>query len=179
MNHTYVLLSALLLPAIIYGKNNDTYIKELEEVQFKKELEISELGKMIAERNNDLSSFEEIGQNILEYLLAKKIAKLEMSGIKLKKNEIDQLAVDLRSSANKFVSDFFVAYEKNENIEIILQKGLLNDENLKILKELESLNFFLVRSAFERILTQKLVKKYAMCIQELSLINQKIEQLNK
>ena len=69
MTYKGMLLSALLTPYAIIGDNSvDIRIEQLEEKYFQKELELSRLGDMIAEKDKFLSSLDSESQNLFKSL---------------------------------------------------------------------------------------------------------------
>ena len=183
MNYKHMILSALLLPFAInsYGKSVEARIKELQEAQFRKELELSEIGKIISEKDVFLNSFDEDSQYLLRLLINRKKTELiaKNGGIKLSKEEEKKLGEELRNSVNEFLYAVCAAYKAQKNVADIIKNGIFQEDSSNDLKELESLKFFLIRSAFERELVIKFVDKYSVCIQELIKINQELAKLNK
>jgi uncharacterized coiled-coil protein SlyX len=164
------------------GKNsNDSRIKELEQALFEKELAISNLGKMIAERDELLSSFDTDCQYLLELLTAKEIEKLEekKGHGQLSQKEKEQIATDVRNLVNNFIFDFAKGYKNKNDLQGMLIKGLVTQEQSTDIPELQSFKFYLLRSAFERGIVVKLVKQYAQCIQELIDMEKQLDDLKK
>jgi hypothetical protein len=182
MTYKGIILSVLLAPFTIIGNNNvDIRIQELEEKFFQKELELSDLGKMIAEKDELLSSFDSDCQNYLRFFINKKIKQLEEKndGKSLSEEEEKQLANELRKMVNEFLYTFCDACRNKKDIKDMLLEGLFYQDESTGIKEFESFKFYLIRSTFEREITIRLIKKYEHCIQELIVIKAELENLQK
>ncbi|MCX5922210.1 MAG: hypothetical protein NTX86_02690 [Candidatus Dependentiae bacterium] len=181
MNYKGVSLTVFLLPFAIasYGNDVKARIQELKVVEFQKERELSDLGEMIAKRDEILRSFHDDSQYLLRELIKRKTAELEVkNGVGgLSEEEKQRIADESRSFVNDFLFDFCKKCDSNENIENILSEGLVYQE--EGVKSFESLRFFLIRCAFERDFIMRLVKKYEICIQETRLIKQELKDLEK
>lgn len=148
-----MLLSTLLLPAIIYGKNNDVRIKELEEAQFKKELEISELSAKIHHQYELLDCYRANALYEWNFLQKEKpVKKIE--------NSFDECLASFKST-------FDVTKDVKKKL-----KEQYSDMS-------EDLFYALIRVIVEKSFIDKLAIKYMTLIQELADINQKIIQLKK
>lgn len=183
MNYKSIALIAILLPVTVmsYCKSAEARIKELKDAQFKKELELSDLGEIITKKDQILNSFDDDSQYLLRLLINRKKAKIEEKndGKKLSKEEEKQLAEELRNSVNEFLHVFGAAYKEHRNVADMITNGMFHEDDIKGLKELESLKFFLIKSAFERSLIMKFIDKYKICLQELIKINQELANLEK
>lgn len=179
MNFKNIALIMLLLPAISYCKSTEAHIKELEETQFQKELELSNLGEMIAKRDILLRSFNTEVSDLSFHLQMREIARLEEDngGKELSDEERNQVADSLRKSINEFDISVGAAYENMNIPDGMLSEGLFNKEGSEDIKELQSKRFFQLRCTFERELIIKLVKRYEKCMQELTKINQELTNL--
>lgn len=183
MTYKGMFLSALtvLIPITSYTNENSARIKELEEALFEKQLELSEIGEMIAKRDELLRSFEEGYQDLFTSLVEKKVTQIETNndGKELSKDEKRPIAQELLNSINRYTYAVYEAYLGKETIKNMLTDGLFNQDDLDGCPEFESLKFFLIRCTFERGLVVKLVQKYEACIQELSTINQELDTLKQ
>jgi hypothetical protein len=180
VNYKNIFLSLLLLPIPTYSKSNEIRIQELKEAQFKKEIELSEIGKMITEKDELLASYDEKSQCLLSNLVDRKTALLEeKNGNQLSREEKQHLAEALRNEVNEFLNALYKSYEEQKNAAEVITNEIFHKDNVKGFKELESLKFFLIRCAFEQDLVIKLVYKYAACLQELIKINQELTALDK
>jgi hypothetical protein len=180
MTYKGMLLSALLAPCAIIGDNSvDIRIQQLEDEYFQKELELSRLGDMIAERDKLLSSLDSESQNLFESLKYKKIKQLEKKndGKPLSEIEQNQLSDALQDAVNEFINIFVATCREKKDIKGILSEGLfVRDENA-VIPEFESLRFHLIRAGVERDLIILLVKQYEDCIRKLLAIETELENL--
>ncbi len=183
MIYKSMLLSVLLVPFTMICDDTIRHerIAKLEEKFFQKELQLSQLGEMISQRDKFLSSFSEEVGSLIREIVCRQIEELEKknSGNELSQAETDKITAEARSYADDFLYAFFVACENNENIDGMLVSGLLKQGEASIMNEFESLRFYLIRSTFERSLRVKLVKKYEDCIKEMLVIKAEIEMLNE
>jgi len=181
MNFRNIALITLLLPMASYGKSIEARIKELKEAQFKKELEVDGLGKMIEEKEELLRNFDQSSQLLLELLVDKKLEELKTKNNykQLSNEEVKEFTESIRNSVNTFMNDFGFAYKDKKNIKNLLIEGLFNQDNLENIKEFESLKFFLIRCAFARGFLVKIIEKYEIAIHELISIDQELSHLEK
>lgn len=182
MTYKGMLLSTLLVPFAIVGNDAaDLRIQQLEEKFFQKELELSNLGKMIAERDKLLSSFSLIAHEHISVMLSREVKKAESKngGNPLPEEEENKLKKELLGSADDFLFSFFATCEKQQDISELLTKGLFQENEILNISEFESLKFHFIQCTFERRVIFDLVKKYEDCIRELLAINAEIENLQK
>lgn len=172
MMYKNIVFMALLmsLPLTKCEDSNELRIKELEEIQFQKMLELSNLGKMIAERDEFLRHALENRQHIFDLVKQDKITQLEKSkGIKLSSEEMDKIDQEIKDSMKLFLEKFYES-NINETKELIIEE-LYDQNNLDSITSFESLRFMLLRFMFECDFLLVLVAKYASCSQELLKIN--------
>jgi len=169
MNYKKIALLAFLLPVASYSQTIEEQIQELQEVQFQKELELSDIGKMISERD----AFLRNGQSYIQDLLGeyKNKKKSEAGNENLSDQEIIA-AYD--KASDELIYCFDDAYKNNGNIEQLLIDAFITKDK----KEFASLRFFCSRCSIERSLIEKLVARYAKCFQEVIELDQKIIQLS-
>ena len=181
MNFKNVLLSALLLPAMMCGTNNDTAIKELEEAQFKKELEISKIGKMIAEIDTQMRSFWDNHAQLLKELknLKKAVFREENENKQLSEDEINKLSPAIEEDVSKFIDGLNKICEKQLDLNDYLIKELIHNDAIFTAGKFSSLKFFVLKFNFERKLLEKLVRKYGFLMNELIAINKRLMILTK
>lgn len=175
-----MLLSFILLPVTItsYGNDVEARIKELEQKYFEKELEISDLGKMIAERDEILRcARQNIGilWDTIKRQKADAIARKH--GKDLSEEEFEQVGIIMQASLNEFVKQFVVALGANQEIKGMLTKGLYDQENIDSATSFESARFILTRAILEHMLLEKLVAKYEACVEELIKFSRELTAL--
>lgn len=178
MNYKGIFLGAFLLPVVTmsYGKTVEAQIKEIEEAQLKKELEISDLGNLITERDKLLRCMQSECEQFVDEFIVDKKTKAKINGNILSQESVDTLIKEYVASVNEFSTDIEHALNVTYDIKDRLFNNIFYDD--QDIKKLESLKFFLVRCTIERALIIKLVKKYQHCLQELALINKQIAHFN-
>lgn len=151
MIYKSLLLTLFLVPFTMTNNNlQNARIQELEEAQFQKECEISELNKMIVEKN---SSFHFYKSNAYDYL-----ASMDNSDSKAKAS-LDQLITSLKAE-----------FDNTKNITLMFQEGLSSNDSYEMVR------IALLRVILEERFIEKLILKFEACIQELIEIN--IELMN-
>lgn len=177
MNYKKTFLSLLLVPLAVIG--DTTNMKQLEKKLLQKELELSNLGTLIAEKDKMLASFELEIQYIFTAVIDKKVQQLEEKSSKpLSREEREKLAKELQNTALEFVRVFCADYQNQKAVSGILSKGLIQVDSNGDFLEFESLKFYLIRCAFERPLLRHLIAEYEHCLQELRAIQNEITALN-
>lgn len=179
-----MLLSVLLIPATIIGKDTiDVRMQKLEEKLSQKELELSNLGKMIAEKDEFFSSFNMESQRLLRLLIDKRVKQLEeqKSGKSLSQEEKNKVAIEMQNKANEFLYKFFDALKGDKAIDGMLSEGLFQKNEIagEAGADFESLRFYLIRHTFEQMITMHLVKKYEDCIKEYRDLLRELSNLQK
>lgn len=174
-----MLLSILLVPlAVVCSDAKDKRIQQLEEQLFQKKLELSNLGKMIEERDDYLVSFG-IESKAIAKLMEKEVQKWkeENLGKPFTKEARDQIKASIICAAHEFSATFFAACDKNMNIKDMLTDGLFRQNESVGASEFDSLKFYLIRYALEHELMVALVKRYENCIQDALALWAEIESL--
>lgn len=166
MNYKNVLLGVLLVPFSMMGNNSTVYKKQLEENLFQKQVELSNLGAMIAEKSEYITS---IGGKITELVGLKfneKAKQLEekKGGQSLSQEEQAQIYAELRYEIDDFYKNFEIAYQGKHSIVGILMNGLFQDDSFQLLE------FCVLRCVFEQEILKSLVQKYEKHIEELVTI---------
>jgi len=182
MTYKSILLTLFLVPFSMVGKDTkNTRIQELEEQISEKELELSNLGNMIAQKDEQLLAFHSDVRTLLNFFTSKRIAMLEKQndGKALSSEDEDKIAKELGKQADEFLYKFWNALKDNKSITGMLTKGLFQgDINPDIfdVEEFESLKFYLIRRIFNQLAIIRLVKKYEACITEYrALLNELID----
>lgn len=178
MKLNIIFLNVVLMPLAIisYSENTEMQIQKLQELQFQKALELSNLGKMIAEKDEFLRSYKEDVFSIWRSLRSMQITILEeMNSKPLSKEEIDKVGQTIEDSNNLFLDRFYEAEVKK--VKEMLTRELYAGEKPASLDSFQSMKFILLRSIFEREFLVMLVDKYAACAQELIQINIELNTL--
>lgn len=179
MIYKNIFLSLLLVPLTAMGSTTNTRTQQIEKRLLQKELELSNLGALIAEKDKTLASFELEIQDLFTMLVDKKAKQLEDgSGKPLSEEERATLAKKLQTAAIEFVSDFCADYKNQKNMSGILANGLIQVDSNGDFLEFESLRFYLIRCAFERPLLRHLIAEYEHCLEELRAIENEAIALN-
>lgn len=131
--------------------NIQTRIRELEEIQFQKEREISELNEMITEKMNVFDCYK---SNALDYL----------------KSEND-VALKENSSLDQLIENFKTEFDNTKNITQMFKEGLKDSH--------EMVRIALLRVILEERFIEKLIVKFEACVQELIEINIELIDLKR
>ena len=179
MDYKSIFLSILLVPiAAVCNDARDKCIQQLEEQLFQKELELSNLGKMIEERDDYLASFG-IDSKAIAKLMEKEVQKWKEKnpGKPFTEEARDQIKALIIHPAYEFSVAFFAACNNGVDIKDMLTGGLFRYNESDDAKEFESLKFYFIRCSIEQELLAALVKQYEKCIQDLLDISVEIESL--
>jgi hypothetical protein len=161
-----IILHVCLLSVI--GANcaqNEAQIKELKERRFKLELELSDLGKMITEKDELLQS---IHPSMID-LIVKKIRDNNID-----KDQVRELVEKNDAENLKFITALEEVFLSKKNIQQFLLKELFDEE-----APFKSLKFYLIRFVLERDLLKMLVERYGDLQQNLFEIDQKLIDLKQ
>lgn len=171
MIHKITLLTSLLIPAtfITYGQNIDAQIRELKNSRFEKQLELSDLGKRIAEKDELLHSIALGARNFFTELIKKK---------ELNEQEAKEFGRALNTSLENFEKALDEAIIVKKNVKQFFVKELLKENNKKV-EDFETFKFAIIRITLERNLMKTFVEQYEDCQQELIEIDQKLADLQK
>ena len=177
MTYKNIFLSILLVPLTAMSNSpTDAHIHQLQKKILQKELELSSLGAMIAEKDKLLSSFGPEIRDLLRTLIDKRTEQLEEEqGKILSEEEKRKLFVELRDASIGFVCTFCADYGNQQSIEGVLTNGLICQQGENM--EFESLRFFLLRCAFERPILRHLIAEFETCLQELRTIENEVNAL--
>ena len=174
-------LATLLISAtfIVYGQNLDAQIQELKNDRYKKQLELSELGKKIAEKDELLESMWEAANNVALKILEKKRRSSEEQAVEDHKQAMNtslenfKKVLDEAIIVKKNVKQFFIR-------ELLREDKLLTEDRKDFeTKNFVTLKFYVIRNALERDIMRALVEQYEECQQELIEIDQKLADLQK
>lgn len=157
-------LSVFLVPFATSSNNNaDVRIQELQKDQFEKELELSQMSKMIMEKAEFLDSIKSKGDAIYASI-AHKLNEKE------KKEFKNEIAV--------FEDRFNEALEGKNDVKEVFMKEFLNGDR-DINNEYDRMKFFVMIYSVEDVFLKKLFKCYEKSLQELFQINNKLKELQK
>jgi len=176
MMHKIILLSALLLPVASYGKSTQARIKELKEVRFQKELELSEIGEKIADKDYLVTSIKKDYSNLLlELMKSKKQECFEKKGSKEPSNEeAETIRKSVTDPIELFLNNLLSAIKEQKKINKVLVKELFDESGTFI-----TIRFLLMRIMIETNLLESLVGKCEECGQMLIDIDQELATLEK
>ncbi|MDR3549790.1 MAG: hypothetical protein P4L31_00105 [Candidatus Babeliales bacterium] len=158
MVYKSILLSILLLPVASYAKSNETRIKELEEAQFQKELEFSNLVELLNKRHKTLDYYKSNTSNLLKLLR--------------KSNEQLKIEVPLDQLIKNFKTEFDNAIDFKQ----LFEKSFIeNDDEISY----ESFRAWMLIVVTEKQVIDKLTVKCEICVKELIKINTELKELKK
>jgi hypothetical protein len=169
-----MILSALLLPFTMnsYGKSIEAKVKELQEVQLKKEIEISEISDLIAKR---YASFEHYNENALYFwrsVQEKKTEWLQRNDV-LSKNGQQADQAEMEELFDHFFKTIDADFNAAKDIEKLIEEVSFDQESF------DTIRISVLRVVLEKRLINKLVLKYNALIQELIKIDQELITLKK
>ncbi len=172
MNYKTIFLTMLFVPIAAMGRNTvDTRIQRMEENIFQKQLELSKLGALIAEKDKLLSSLKSESHDVFRLIIDKRMRALGQ------KNDGNALAQEEEARLYKeldiFYTNALMTYKNKKSVEGILVNGLFQED------EFQSLKFYAIRYAIEQAILKSLVKKYEIHIQQLIALDTELENLQK
>lgn len=150
----------ILMPFALLG--SETQIKELKEARYNKELELSELGNKIAEKDKQIQSFRD---DAMEFIAKKIKAK------KLSKEEAIQEGQDIDDAMNNFYNYFLSISNDTKMLIGFFLRELFKTNQQNEFDQFEMLRFYVIRMINEINLLKSLVEKYEETQQELAQIN--------
>lgn len=160
MNYINIFLSVLLAPcALTYCSNTEMQIQQLKEELYKKELELSRLGKEIEEQ-----------EKLIEAMFDKLIDLHSQIQNSLNQNEKNEFLAEL----NAFQKRFDDAID-NLQIKNFLLTEFFIDKDIKI----ERVKSIMIRSSIERELLKELIRNYEAKLQELAQLFSKLSKFEK
>jgi hypothetical protein len=164
MNYKAMLLAALLVPCTIFSNETvDTRIQQLKKDLYAKELELSDLSKIIEEKQGWIDL---IRNNQREF------AHQIFSGSDVQENEA------LRTVVSSFQQELNRVCDSKKDLQQFLLKKLL-DNNPGSFCEIERMKSWCIRYYVEYNFLSKLTKRYEECVQEMLAIEIELEELQK
>jgi hypothetical protein len=148
-------------------------IQELKDYRFKKELELSDLGKMISEKDELFQSMWQAANNFSLKLINEKKKSLNLN-----EQEVKEFTQALNTSLANFGEALNEAIIIKKNVKQFFVKELLDERNRES-KGLETLKFHIIRNSLEFQLLRTLIERYEEGHQELIEINSKLADLQK
>jgi hypothetical protein len=166
---------SLLVPATLTHcvENIDTQIRELKEAKFQKELGLSDLGKIISEKDELFQSMWQAANNFSLKLISEKKKSLNLND-----REVEDFTQALNTSLANFGEALNEAIIFKKNVKQFFVKELLDERGAES-KALETLKFHIIRNSLEFQLLRTLIERYEEGHQELIEINSKIADLQK
>ena len=162
MTYKGMILSALLVPFTIIGNDTDPRIQQLKNDLHAKELELSELENMIAEKEKQIDAIRERGGN-LYYSICHDLD--------------DQEKQYLEQEINHFKSSIEHALSIKSDITAYFAKRFRDGHNN--FNELERLKFVLIRYAIEYTSLKQLFKRYEDCLLQILALKIALEDLQQ
>ena len=159
MKFKSLILSIFLIPFALFGNCTKT---QLIELKFKKEMELSDLGKAIAEKYRYCQSIRQDAINILNKEAYKK---------GLGEQEITEFGKMVDQELDSFVAQL----NNVKNVNGFLTKELFKkSEDNQLDEDFEAVKFFLIIIINEYRIIKTLIQKYEVLEQERREINQKL-----
>jgi len=162
-----ILFSFLLTSALTHCAV-DQKVRQLQEVRFQKELELSELGAKIAEKEALLRfMYLKSDEFVAELIQEKKIDGQEKELFLKKLNDFYQ-------NFGKIVDQKLATRIDVEHW--LAQELFFKSENSKT-ENFDTLKFHVIRDILERNLLKTLLARYELCLQELIVIDRELDSL--
>jgi hypothetical protein len=164
----YALIGAYLVSAVSYSCGNHKQIKELEEAQFNKELEVSNFSNLIAEKVDRFADYKMIAKNYWKSLQEKKATQPKSSGSLTKNGDFRPVDESMFDDLMKNIKE---AFSKGINVDFLIKKDLV------CLDAFKDLRLVLLRVVIEERCIEKLIIRYESLIQELNNIDKELTEL--
>lgn len=164
MNLNKIFLSAFLVPFVLVSNSNiNERIENLKKNLHEKELELSNLGKMIAEKEASIDSIRSAGITVY-------------SSISNTLNEQEEK--ELNEKLDIFEENIIRALNaKNDLKNILITDFSNNHKNTN--NELARIKSVIIRQCVEYHFLKRLFKHYEECLQELIAIEHELNKLQK
>lgn|GEM_PF-3437585 len=162
MTFKNITIALLLVPCMALGKNSsDSRMQQLKNDFHVKELELYELEKMIAEKEEHLDTMMER----CSYVYSSIYEQLDNKGQEEFKEEVHALRLNIERAID-------IQNEiKGVSAKHLIDRGT-NNEN-----ELERLRFALIRQAIQHIALKELFKRYEKLLEQFLTIKNELECL--
>jgi uncharacterized protein YhaN len=178
MTYKGMFLSALLVPVAItsYAKNTvdskvsvEAQIEQLKEKRYQKQLELSELGIKIAEKQELLEDMYDDACSAWTKML---------DSLELEDQEREDFIQEKRSSSEEFKKLLKYSLEVKKDVNGLLVGEIL-DEEKPFPSDFNFSKFWVLRGRFEYDLLVTFIERYEACLQELIEIDSEMEVLLK
>lgn len=177
MIYKNIVVLSLLLPALSYGKNMDTEkrIQELKKAKFEKQLEVSNLGKLILEKEELIESFIMKAGDFKRILISQKqeAATQNNGDNPLKNDAIEQIRADAHEPLHLFLKNITKAISQEKNIKGHLANQIFNEETGRF----DMCRLAVIGVWFETELMNDYIAQYESAIQELIDIEKELDHL--
>lgn len=170
MTYKGMFLSALLVPVAVtsYGKTDvEQKIQQLREKRYQKELELSELGAKISEKQDLLASMWSKTNDFVLEMAEKK---------KLSEQEVEAFLKEINDSADSFETYIEHVLAAREDVKQKFVKTLLKTEN-RSLEDFEAAKFYVIRNILEHNLLKVLLESFEASLQEMIEIDRELDVL--
>lgn len=166
-------LVALLLPALCYSQTKEDRIKELEDRQLEKVLEIRKMGKKITLSHEFIDHLKNNARTQTAYAIRRASKSSDADKKQIEKNILkrsDVLANHLDGALwGKGAFDYDLTQELFAN----------ELDGLNEIDDFETLKFFNLQAAIERLLLKRFVSSYQERLYELCAIGQELATLKQ
>ena len=156
MRPTLFLALLLVLPFYSYGDSS-----QIKELKCKKETELSDLGRIIAEKYKYAQSIRQDAIDILDYQAYKK---------GLNQQEIKELGCEIDKELDAFIARFNISDISGFLIAELFKKS----EDKQLEEDFDAVKFFLIAFRNEYRVIKSLIQKYEILEQERRELNQKL-----
>jgi hypothetical protein len=143
-------------------------IQQLKEQRYQKELELSDLGEKIAEKQALLKAL---------YIEACTAYNENISDLNLKDQELEKHTNETNEAGNKILTTFESKVRAKELIKGFLLHELIDNEK-DIPGDFNAINFWFLRAQLEHDLLEDLIGHYEDCLKELFEIKSEIKTLS-
>ena len=175
MNYKGMILIALLLPVLCHSQTKADRIKELEDRQWEKVLEVKELERKITNSHEFIGYFRHNYIEQMDYAAKRKLraSKDSTSDEEQKKN--------IRNENNVITKRLHRAIYGKDTFDYDLTKELFADEldGREELDDFCTLKFFFLQITTERLVLKHLVASYQKRLGELCAIGQELATLKQ
>lgn len=173
MNYKSMILITLLLPAFCYSQTKEDRIKELEDRQFEKVLEIRKMGKKIT-----------LSHEFIDHLrdnVHRQIAYACHRASKSSDADEEQIKENILKRGNVLANHLDEALWGKGAFDYDLTQELFSNEldGLNEIDDFETFKFFNLQAAIERLLLKHFVSSYQERLDELCAIGQELATLKQ
>jgi hypothetical protein len=164
-----LILFSLLVTSVITNYAADQKVQQLKEARFQKELELSDLGAKIAEKEDLLRSI---------YLKADEFVAELIQEKKMEGQEKEAFLKELNAFYDNFGEIIDKKLATRTDVKQWLVQELLKGKN-RSFEDFETLKLHVIRNILERNLLKTLLEHYEACLQELIEIDRELDLLKK